>query len=215
MIGFEPISSRPYAGRTSNCASKSIFLQERPSRDNHNGITLDSLSVFRAPSKNRTLSYGVGIHLATLACDAFVGYRLTYDVDIITHLRYYYQRFFCIPSRIRAHIFKSVAWCSIRWTIETIWGWELLCVVRTVYGSFFFSPRIVFPFSPGTTHFTSIEFFGCTSKFYVLCICEKIVLFCNKHPHPNTLEIQTLTKLLGNLLNKSPCSVSFCLCLHS
>ena len=52
MIGFEPISSRPYAGRTSNCASKSIFLQERPPRDNHNGITLSSLSVFLHNAKD-------------------------------------------------------------------------------------------------------------------------------------------------------------------
>lgn len=80
--------------------------------------------------------------------------------------------------------------------------------------SLFHLPTCI-PLSPGTTHFTSIEFFGYTSKFYVLCICEKIVLFCNKHPHPNTLEIQTLTKSICNLLNKSPCSVSFCLCLHS
>ena len=29
-----------------------------------------------------------------------VGYRLTYDVDIITHLRYYYQRFFVSPGRV-------------------------------------------------------------------------------------------------------------------
>jgi hypothetical protein len=61
----------------------------------------------------------------------------------------------------------------------------------------------------------STEFFGYTSKFYVLCICEKIVLFCNEHPHPNMGGIQTLTKSLGNLWNKLPCSISFCLCLHS
>ena len=67
----------------------------------------------------------------------------TFDITI--------SDFFVSPGGFEPHILKSVAWCSIRWTIETIWGWELLCVVRTVYGSFFFSPRIVFPFSPETT----------------------------------------------------------------
>ena len=139
----------------------------------------------------------------------FVGYRLTYDVDIITHLRYYYQRFFCslwgnqTPALISVllsaiHYTKRPFWCLsishpyylvrvehpcsqcriwtyifnkglywktytvfIEWCRPTvastnsanwpIWGWENLCIVRTVYGSFFFSPRIVFPFSPGTT----------------------------------------------------------------
>ena len=180
--------------------------------------------------------------------------------------------------------------------METIWGWELLCVVRTVYGSFFFSPRIVFPFSPGTTlcsqdrirtctiektnftrffgmvnifnvmshgpinqspitrlpfrhltilrlrtplccrksvfilcssqlftiplspgttHFTSTEFFGYTSKFCNFCILLMGVLFWSSTLRPNTLEIQTLTKSLCNLLNKLPSSISFCLCLHS
>jgi hypothetical protein len=61
----------------------------------------------------------------------------------------------------------------------------------------------------------STEFFGYTSKFYVLCTYKKIVPFCNEHPHPNMVGIQTLTKSLGNLLNKSPYSISFCLCLHS
>ena len=37
----------------------------------------------------------------------------TFDITI--------SDFFCVPSRIRAHIFKSVAWRSVRWTMETIW----------------------------------------------------------------------------------------------
>ena len=41
---------------------------------------------------------------------------------------------------------------------------------------------------------TSIVFFGYTSKFYVLYICEKIDLFCNEHFHPNKVGIQILTK---------------------
>ena len=69
--------------------------------------------------------------------------------------------------------------------------------------------------TPFPVNTISIEFFGYTSKFYVLCICEKIVLFCNEPPHPNRVSIQTLTKSICNLLNKSPSSISFCLCLHS
>ncbi len=149
--------------------------------------------------------------------------------------------------------------------METIWGWELLCVVscntsfmkhhvskllksipfsREQHGfevknssccanidiNYFKIYNLTWLFhSPltGTTLFwgwetsgrlpifTSTEFFGYTSKFYVLYICEKIVLFCNELPHPNKVGIQTLTKSLCNLLNKSPCSISFCLCLHS
>ena len=138
----------------------------------------------------------------------FVGYRLTYDVDIITHLRYYYQRFFCVPSRIRAHIFKSVAWRSIRWTMETFWETRELHHRNR-------SPHNILILGITPPHFTSTEFFGYTSKFCNFCILLMGVLFWSSTPHPNTLEIQTLTKLLGNLLNKSPCSVSFCLCLYS
>ena len=61
----------------------------------------------------------------------------------------------------------------------------------------------------------STEFFGYTSKFYNFCILLMGVLFWSLTLHPNTLEIQTLTKSLGNLWNKLPCSISFCLCLHS
>ena len=89
-----------------------------------------------------------------------------------------------------------------------------LCCKNCVRVILLFAPYSI-PFLTGNNTFTSIEFFGYTSKFYVLCICEKIVLFYNKHPHPNKVGIQTLTKSICNLLNKSPCSISFCLCLYS
>ena len=159
----------------------------------------------------------------------------TFDITI--------SDFFVSPGGFEPHILKSVAWCSIRWTIETICGQDRSRTCNTLFiivilemlshlGSastipppdHFWETRELhhqnrFPHNililGITPHFTSIEFFGYTSKFCNFCILLMGVLFWSSTPHPNTLEIQTLTKLLGNLLNKSPCSVSFCLCLHS
>ena len=51
----------------------------------------------------------------------FVGYRLTYDVDIITHLRYYYQRFFCSLWGNQTPALISVLLSAIHYTKRPIW----------------------------------------------------------------------------------------------